>query len=141
MNSRASRLQPAVNQAKQRSEDALAQFASQQQVLTKAEHQLSELRRYREEYASTGDALPSVSAMLNRQSFIQRIDQAIAQQTTEIARHQRQLEKAREQWKHNHARECALDSVVAQHLETERRAEERQEQSEIDERFQHRRPS
>lgn len=141
MNSRASRLQPAVDQAKQRSEDALAQFASQQQVLTKAEHQLSELRRYREEYASTGDALPSVSAMLNRQSFIQRIDQAIAQQTTEIARHQRQLEKAREQWKHNHARECALDSVVAQHLETERRAEERHEQSEIDERFQHRRSS
>jgi flagellar FliJ protein len=141
MKSRASRLQPAVDQAKQRSEDALTRFASQQQVLAKAEHQLSELRRYREEYASPGDTLPSVSAMLNRQSFIQRIDQAIVQQTAEIARHQKQLDQAREQWKHDHARECALDSVVAQHLESERRAEERHEQSEMDERFQYRRSS
>lgn len=141
MNSRATRLQPAVDQAKQRSESALTHFASQQQVLAKAEQQLSELHRYREEYAGTGGATSNVTAMLNRQSFVQRIDQAITQQTIEIARHQRQLENARAQWKHNHARECALDSVVAQHLESERRAEERHEQSEIDERFQYRRSS
>ncbi|MEO6800689.1 MAG: flagellar export protein FliJ [Rhodanobacter sp.] len=141
MNSRASRLQPAVDQAKQRSEDALTHFASQQQVLAKAEHQLIELRRYRDEYATTGEVMPSVSAILNRQSFIQRIDQAIVQQTGEIARQQRELDRVRDQWKHSHARECALDSVVAQHLERERRAEERHEQSEIDERFQRRRSS
>ncbi|HZX71007.1 MAG TPA: flagellar export protein FliJ [Rhodanobacter sp.] len=141
MNSRASRLQPAVDQAKLRSEDALTHFASQQRVLAKAELQLSELRRYREEYAATGEVMPSVSAILNRQSFIQRIDQAIVQQTGEIARHQRELDRVRDQWKHNHARECALDSVVAQHLERERRAEERHEQSELDERFQRRRSS
>ena len=139
MSSRATRLQPAVDQAKQRSENALTQFASQQQVLAKAEQQLSELHRYRDEYASLGGSASNVTAMLNRQSFVQRIDQAIVQQSAEIVRHQRQLERARDQWKHNHARECALDSVVAQHLESERRAEERQEQSEIDERFQYRR--
>ncbi|TAL91014.1 MAG: flagellar export protein FliJ [Rhodanobacter sp.] len=141
MTSRASRLQPAVEQARQRSEEALTHFASQQQVLAKAEHQLSELRRYREEYAHHGDAMLSVSAMLNRHSFIQRIDQAIGQQRAEIARHQRQLEQVREQWRRNHARASALDSVVAQHLERERRAEERHEQAEIDERFQYRRSS
>jgi flagellar FliJ protein len=55
MSSRATQLQPAVDQAKQRTEDALAQLALQQQQLAKAEHQLSELKRYRSEYAATGD--------------------------------------------------------------------------------------
>jgi flagellar FliJ protein len=139
MNSRAVKLQPAVDQAKQRSEDALSQLAAQQQLLARAEHQLSELRHYREEYATGSDARLSVSVMLNRQTFIQRIDQAIGQQNIEIARHQRRLQQARDQWKHSHARESALGSVVAQHLERERRAEERHEQAEMDERFQNRR--
>ncbi|MGY3039521.1 flagellar FliJ protein [Rhodanobacter sp. TND4EL1] len=139
MNSRASQLQPAVDQARQRSEDALSQLATQQQALARAEHQLSELRRYRAEYAASGEATLSVNAMLNRQSFVQRIDQAITQQLAEIARHQRQLEHVRDHWKHSHARESALDSVVAQHLERERRAEERREQAELDERSQYRR--
>src|SRR6185312_12151174 len=56
MSSRAERLQPAVDQARQRSEDALARFAAQQQQLARAEHQLSELHRYRDEYANGGDA-------------------------------------------------------------------------------------
>ena len=129
MNSRATRLQPAVEQARQRSEDALSELAAQQQQLARAEHQLSELQRYRDEYANHGDATPSVSAMLNRQTFIQRIDQAVVQQTAEIARQQRRLEQVRDHWKHNHARECALDSVVAGHLERERRSEERHEQA------------
>ncbi len=141
MSSRATQLQPAVDQAKQRSENALSRLAMQQQLLARAEHQLSELRRYREEYASGVDAMLSVSAMLNRQTFIQRIDQAIVQQVDEIARHQRQLEQVRVQWKHNHARESALGSVVAQHLERERCADERHEQAESDERSQYRRSS
>lgn len=141
MSSRATQLQPAVDQAKQRSEDALARLATQQQQLAAAEHQLSELQRYREEYAGGGGATANVTAMLNRQSFIQRIDQAIVQQTAEIARHQRQLEQVRDHWTHSHARESALGSIVTQHLERERRAEERQEQAEIDERFQYRRSS
>ena len=139
MNSRAIKLQPAVDQAKQRSEDSLSRLAAQQQLLARAEHQLTELRHYREEYAAGADAKLSVTVMLNRQTFIQRIDQAIGQQTVEIARHQRQLQQVRDQWKHNHARESALGTVVAQHLERERRAEERSEQAEVDERFQYRR--
>lgn len=139
MKSRASRLQPAVDQAKQRSEDALTRFAAQQQLLAKAEQQLSELHRYREEYASGSESLMSVGAMLNRQGFVHRIDQAITQQVAEIARHQRQVEQLRDQWKQSHARENALDTVVSQHLERERRAEDRREQAEIDERFQRRR--
>lgn len=139
MSSRAKQLQPAVEQARQRSEDALVKLAAQQQHLAKAEHQLSELQRYRQEYATSGTGALSVAALLNRQTFIERIDQAIVQQSAEIARQARQLEQVRDHWKQTHARESALGSVVAQHREHERRAEDRQEQAEVDERMQHRR--
>lgn len=140
MSSRAEQLQPAVEQARQRSGDALLKLAAQQQLLAKAEHQLSELRRYRQEYMATGAGALSVTALLNRQTFIERIDQAIVQQTAEIARQALQLEQVRDHWRQTHARESALNSVVAQHREHERRAEDRHEQAEVDERFQHRRP-
>ena len=75
MNSRALQLQPAVDQARQRSEEALAKMATQQQQLAKAEHQLGELQRYRLEYATGGDGAWTVGALLNRQKFVERIDQ------------------------------------------------------------------
>lgn len=140
MSSRATQLQPAVDQARQRSEDALAQLATQQQQLAKAEHQLDELQRYRLEYAASGDGMLTVSALLNRQKFVERIDQAIVQQTMEVARIQRQLEQVRGRWHQAHARESALDSVVEQCREEERKAEDRHEQAEVDERMQYRRP-
>lgn len=140
MSSRATQLQPAVEQAHDRSADALAQLAQQQQLLAAGEHQLSELQRYRLEYAGAGDGSQTVGALLNRQGFVERIDQAIVQQTRDITRLERQLERAREHWRQAHARESALSSVVQQHLERERLAEDRQEQSEVDERMQYRRP-
>ncbi|MFK2878581.1 flagellar export protein FliJ [Rhodanobacter hydrolyticus] len=140
MTPRSERLQPAADQARQKTEDALAKFAAQQQALAKAEHQLGELERYRREYADAGAGAVSVGALLNRQQFVARIDQAIAQQASEVSRQHRRLEQMREHWKKAHARESALGSVIAQHQEYERRAEDRREQAEIDERMQHRRP-
>lgn len=140
MNSRSKRLQPAADQAHQRTGDALAKLATQQQLLAKAEHQLDELERYRREYAEAGEGAVSVSALLNRQQFIARIDQAIAQQTAEVSRQHRRFDQVRDHWQQAHARESALGSVIAKHQEHERRAEERHEQAEIDERMQHRRP-
>lgn len=139
MNSRTKQLEPAVEQARQRSEDALAQLASQQQALARAEHQLSELQRYRLEYATAGAGAQSVTALLNRQQFVERIDQAIVQQEAEVARQNHQLAQVRDHWRRAHARESALGSVVAQHREQERRAADRHEQAEVDERMQYRR--
>lgn len=139
MSSRAQPLQPAVDQAKQRSEEALTVMASQQQRLAEAEQQLSELHRYRREYAAAGAGPVSVSALLNRQSFVDRIDQAILQQGTEIKRLQRQFEQGRVFWRQAHARESALETVITRFLDDERQAEDRQEQAEMDERSQYRR--
>jgi len=140
MSSRSERLQPAVEQARQKSEDALTELAAQQQRVVRAENQLQELERYRTEYAELGSTVLNVATLLNRQRFIARIDRAIVQQTTEIDRQHRQLDQVRSHWQFVHARESARSSVVKGHQERERRAEERLEQSEIDERMQHRRP-
>ncbi|TAM60658.1 MAG: flagellar export protein FliJ [Rhodanobacter sp.] len=139
MSSRAAQLQPAVEQARQRSEDALAQLAAQQQQLARAEQQLSELQRYRQEYAVTGAGALTAGSLVNRQNFLDRIDLAIVQQSTEIVRLQRQYEQVRNRWHQAHARESALDSVVDRYHAQERQAEDRNEQAESDERMQYRR--
>ncbi len=139
--SRAERLQPAADQARQRSEDAVAELAERQQALVRAERQLAELKGYRQEYALDAGGGLSVSALLNRQQFVERIDRAIAQQQREIERQQRLLEQARAQWRTAHARETALDGVIERYRDEERRHEERREQREIDDRGPRRSPT
>ncbi|NUO73686.1 MAG: flagellar export protein FliJ [Frateuria sp.] len=142
MNNRADRLQPAADQAKQRSEDAVLKLAEQQQRLAKAERQLAELRGYRQDYAAPPAAGGlTATALMNRQQFVERIDRAIAQQMLEIERQRRLLEQARGQWRDAHAREAVLDNVIDRYREQERKAEDRHEQNEVDERMQHRRPA
>ena len=137
MTSRSDRLQPAVDQAQQRQKDALQRLADHQQKVAHAEQQLEELQRYRREY-SLGDGGLTVSALLNRQQFVDRIDQAIVQQAKLIERLQRQLDGARERWLQAHARENALDNVVERLRKQENQREQRLEQAEVDERMQHR---
>lgn len=137
MPSRSDRLQPAVDQAQRRQKDALQRLADHQQKLAHAEQQLEELQRYRRDY-SVADGGLTVSALLNRQQFVDRIDQAIVQQAKLIERLQRQLEGARERWLQAHARENALDSVVERLRKQESQREQRLEQAEVDERMQHR---
>lgn len=137
MTSRSDRLQPAVDQAQRRQKDALQRLAEQQQKLAHAEQQLDELKRYRSDY-SLGDGGLTVSALLNRQQFVDRIDQAILQQARLVERMQRQVEGARDRWLQAHARENALDTVVARLRKQEDLREQRLEQAEVDERMQHR---
>lgn len=138
MPSRSDRLQPAVDQAQRRQKDALQRLADHQQKLAHAQQQLEELKRYRRDY-SLGDGGLTVTALLNRQQFVDRIDQAIVQQDKLIERLQRQLDGARERWLQAHARENALDSVVDRLRKQEDQREQRLEQAEVDERMQHRR--
>jgi flagellar FliJ protein len=137
MTSRSERLQPAVDQAQRRKKDAMQRLAEHQQKLAHAEEQWEELKRYRRDY-SMGNGGLSVSALLNRQQFVERIDQAIVQQGKLVERLQRSLNSARERWLSANARENALDSVVERLRKQENQREQRLEQAEVDERMQHR---
>ena len=135
---RSERLQPAVDQAERREQEALQRLAEQQQRSAYVQQQLDELERYRKEYSLSGGGL-TVSALLNRQQFVERIDQAIVQQRREVERQQHLTETTRLQWLQAHAREKALDSVVGRYRTLEQQSEQRQEQADIDERMQQRR--
>ena len=138
MTARSARLQPAVDQAQRREQDALQRLAEQQRRMAYVQKQLEDLERYRREYSLSAGGL-TVSALLNRQQFVDRIDQAIVQQVREVERQRRVLEAARLQWLQTHARERALDSVVERFRAQEQQSEQRQEQAEMDERSQYRR--
>jgi flagellar FliJ protein len=137
MTTRSERLQPAVDQAQRRKKDAMQRLAEHQQKLAPADVQWEELIRYRRDY-SMGNGGLSVSALLNRQQFVERIDQAIVQQGKLVERLQRSLNTARERWLSANARENALDSVVERLRKQEDQREQRLEQAEVDERMQHR---
>jgi flagellar protein FliJ len=137
MTSRSDRLQPAVEQAQRRKKDAMQRLAEHQQKLAHAEEQWEELKRYRRDY-SMGTGGLSVSALLNRQQFVERIDQAILQQGKLVERLRRSLGTARERWLSANARENALDCVVERLRKQEDQREQRLEQAEVDERMQHR---
>ncbi|MBB6186247.1 flagellar export protein FliJ [Rhodanobacter sp. MP7CTX1] len=138
MTARSTRLQPAVEQAQRREQDALQRLAGQQRRTAYVQQQLDDLERYRREYSLSAGGL-TVSALLNRQQFVDRIDQAITQQKREVERQRRVTETARVQWLQTHARERALDSVVERFRTQEQQSEQRQEQAEMDEHTQNRR--
>jgi flagellar protein FliJ len=138
MTARSTRLQPAVEQAQRREQDALQRLAEQQRRTAYVQQQLDDLERYRREYSLSAGGL-TVSALLNRQQFVDRIDQAITQQKREVERQRRVMETARVQWLQTHARERALDSVVERFRTQEQQSEQRQEQAEMDEHTQNRR--
>lgn len=138
MVSRADRLQPVVELAEEKAEDAVRVLATQQRALADAEHQLVELRKYRNEYAEMPDGI-GISALLNRQQFLLKIDMAIVQQLGEVQRREQALEHARLLWTNARGRAKALDSVTTKYREQERKSEDRREQSQADERSQYRR--
>jgi flagellar FliJ protein len=138
MPSRADRLQPVVDLAAEKAEDATRALATHQRALADAEHQLSELRRYRNEYAEMPAGI-GVAALLNRQQFLQKIDMAIVQQLGEVQRRERALDGARVAWSDARGRAKALDSVTTKYREQERKSQDRREQEQADERSQYRR--
>ncbi|MET0256411.1 MAG: flagellar export protein FliJ [Luteibacter sp.] len=138
MASRADRLQPVVDLAAEKAEDATRALATHQRALAESEHQLQELRRYRNEYATMPDGI-GVSALLNRQQFLLKIDMAIVQQMGEVQRREQALERARQQWSDARGRAKALDSVTTKYRDDERKSQDRREQEQADERSQYRR--
>lgn len=138
MVSRADRLQPVVDLAEEKAEDAVRVLATHQRALADAEHQLVELRKYRNEYAEMPDGI-GIAALLNRQQFLQKIDMAIVQQLGEVQRREQALDHARRSWTDARGRARALDSVTTKYRDQERKSEDRREQSQADERSQYRR--
>jgi flagellar FliJ protein len=138
--SRVRRIAP-VQTVLEQTERRLAEaFAASERRVAEGEAKLEELERYRAEYerAFAERAARGMGAtdLRDYQAFLARLKEAIRQQRSvvERARIDRDVEQRR--WRQAAQKAKALDHVVEAWRAEERRAGERREQREIDERAQ-----
>ncbi|HLI19304.1 MAG TPA: flagellar export protein FliJ [Rhodanobacteraceae bacterium] len=139
---RSQRLQRVADIAGKRTDEAATALAERLRNLDAARRRLQELQQFRRDYQvlpdGRRDSGTSVSELLNRQSFIARIDTAIAQQQCEVAERTRQFAQARTAWLASRCRSAALDTVTQRYRSREQASLERAEQAAIDDRMQYR---
>jgi flagellar FliJ protein len=137
---RSQRLQRVTDIAERHTDEAANTMAERMRGLDAAKRQLLELQQFRRDYAQQPTSCHasgvSVSELLNRQRFVARIDQAIAQQQREIEECERRLAQARVAWLESHSRSAALDTVTQRYRSREQASEERAEQAAVDEHMQ-----
>ncbi len=138
--SRAKRLQPVqelVDDAEQRLARSVAGF---EQRLGEAETKLQELERYRGEYEQQLNMRAAqgigVTDLRDYQAFLARLGEAIRQQSSVVQRTRQERDAERLRWQEAARRVKALDHVVDQWQAEERRALDRREQRDTDERAQ-----
>ena len=124
--------------AERRAEAATHKLAERVRGVQSGEAQLSELHRFRNEYASTpeGEAPLVVAELINRHRFLGRVDEAIAFQRAEIERQQRLLAMEQVACSRVRAKSRAIDNAVRRIGDDEARRRDRFEQSQLDERAQ-----
>lgn len=137
---RTKRLEPVDQLARSVERDCARRLAGAQQRLADAGRRLAELERYREEYQQSFGARArsglQARGLREFQTFIARLDEAIAQQRT--LQQQLRAEQAQErgQWQHAAVRSSAVGKVIERARREERQVEDRSAQRELDERAQ-----
>jgi flagellar protein FliJ len=115
-------------------------LATIERKVAEAEAKLQELERYRADYdkqfAQRAGAGIGVTALRDYQAFLARLSEAIKQQQAVVKRAQSERDAERMRWQEAAKRAKALGHVVEQWQTEERRASDRREQRESDERAQ-----
>jgi len=125
--------------AEKRAEVATVKLAERVRGVASGEAQLTELHRFRNEYATVppqGDASLQIAELINRHRFLGRVDEAIAFQRAELERQQRLLAQEQVACGRVRAKARALDNAVRRIGDDETRKRDRIEQSQLDERAQ-----
>lgn len=105
--------------------------------------QLTELQQYRDEYlaraptdSAQGQQANSLDLLRNKRQFLDQLSRVIQQQAERAQQAETEYEKQRISWKREHARARSLDKVTQQHRDAERKASDRRELKEQDDRSQ-----
>jgi flagellar FliJ protein len=140
--SRAKRLEP-VQDLVSDAERRLAQsLAAHERRVVEAEAKLQDLQRYKHEYERqfterAGSGM-GVAGLRDYQAFLARLGEAIRQQHSIVVRARSERDAERLRWQEAARRAKALDHVVERWQLEERKALDRREQRETDERAQRR---
>lgn len=139
---RAKRLQPVQNLVDDKERRLAQSLAAYERKLVDAQRKCQELERYREEYEKqfkdTAARGIGVMGLRDYQAFLARLNEAVRQQQAVVARALAERDAERTRWQEMARKAKALDHVVDQWNAEERRARDRREQLETDERAQRR---
>ena len=137
---RSERLAPVQRVLGQTEQQRARDLGEARQRLVAAETKLQDLQQYRQDYervfqqrATTGQ---SVMALRDFQVFLARLDQAIQQQTQIAEAARGDVAGRTTRWQSAARQVKAVDSVVGRWQGEERRADDRREQKDTDERAQ-----
>ena len=139
---RAKRMKPVQNLYDDSERRLALGLATIERRVAEAEAKLQELERYRSEYdkqfAQRAGGGIGATALRDYQVFLARLADAIKQQQAVVKRAQSERDAERLRWQEAAKRARALGHVVEQWQTEERRASDRREQHESDERAQRR---
>jgi flagellar FliJ protein len=135
---RAQRLQPVRRVALSREQEAARELDRARRLLDEQQARLAELNAYRDEYAAgflaAGSRGMGVAALRGYQAFLGQLDAAIAQQSTLVEQADALFRQRRQAWSAHHSKTRALDKALERAHDEERRAADRREQKDLDER-------
>lgn len=134
------RMQPVARVAEQRERKAAIEMAEFRRFLNDQQTKLDELNGYRSDYArhfeTAGRGGMDAARMADFRRILARLSDAIAYQEQRLASLHNEYEQVRRRWTDTRTRAAALDKVMQRYREEERRAGDRREQGESDERAQ-----
>lgn len=137
---RAQRLAPVQTLFDDRERRLAQSLAGYERRVVDSETKLNELERYRTEYERQFTQRASggvgVADLRDYQAFLARLNEAIRHQRTLVQRAQAERDAERQRWQESARRAKALDHVVDAWRADERRAADKREQRDADERAQ-----
>ena len=139
---RAKRLQPVGQLMDELERESALRVSATQTRLSEAQRRCGELQRYLGEYRAMFEqrakAGMGVSGVRDYQIFIARLNEAVQAQQTVVDQLTVECQTEREVWAQAAARKTAVGKVIEQAHSDERKAEDRRQQHELDERAQRR---
>lgn len=132
------RLKPVQQVAANRERNAARSMGQARVHLAREEAKLAQLKLYHQEYLERFQQVSSQGMSANQlqefRAFLARLDEAIRQQQQVVAASIANHSTHKDNWKQKHTRTQALGKVVERYHQEERKAADRSEQKESDER-------
>ena len=126
------RIDPLLRRAQEHEDSVARDLAERQNTLAQHESRLEELRQYAEDYANSQMAATSPAQLANRRAFLERIDQALAQQLQNVDRSRSSVDIERDRLLLASRDKQVLEQLAASYRAQERTVDERRSQREMD---------
>ncbi|MGR4877762.1 flagellar export protein FliJ [Pseudoxanthomonas sp. LARHCG66] len=126
------RIDPLLRRAQEHEDSVARDLAERQNTLAQHESRLEELRQYAEDYANSQMAATSPAQLANRRAFLERIDQALAQQLQNVDRSRSSVDIERDRLLLASRDKQVLEQLAASYRAQERQVVERRDQREMD---------